>query len=545
MPSPLKYTPPAMASPTIALSWQRSERAGLAPHDLIEVCNNDYDTSSKLLAAAKPVLAKLADTLAGTSAGGLLADRSATLVDSYFGNDRLAAATERIGGRVGSVFDEENTGTNAVATCFETRKPVTIEADEHYLDCLKGFSCYGSPIINPVSGRLEGVIDLMVDGHSTEPLMQAVVGQAVAEITSRLILDYDPDIIESVRAFNALTRRTDDAVVLFSRDFILHNRRSADAIASIDLESLGQLAHDIGGNCGPFTLELHSGKHATVESVSLDRKGMTLLRIRDGIRTRPIVPRPAMTTLSVTENLNRRLAELAESSSNTLIWGERGAGRSSAGIDVAGPDAVILYAPSISAVDPGELVDRVVLIEDIQSLDAASTHIVEGLARRTRRLIVTATEDARTDPSMSYLGSLCPEWVELPPLRERLADLPDLTTVILRQLSITAAQHHRLTQPTMDLLQTHRWPGNLAEFRSVLEYALRRRPVGDITIDDLPHRYQSKGRIRAGLTPFELAEYDLIERSLAIYGGNKVRTARHLGISRSKLYARLRYFRAN
>jgi DNA-binding NtrC family response regulator len=57
--------------------------------------------------------------------------------------------------------------------------------------------------------------------------------------------------------------------------------------------------------------------------------------------------------------------------------------------------------------------------------------------------------------------------IEMPPLRERTADIPVLAANFLR----TAARPLALAPETLAILQRHNWPGNLRELRNVLEYA--------------------------------------------------------------------------
>ncbi|MFV0472875.1 MAG: helix-turn-helix domain-containing protein, partial [Pikeienuella sp.] len=58
---------------------------------------------------------------------------------------------------------------------------------------------------------------------------------------------------------------------------------------------------------------------------------------------------------------------------------------------------------------------------------------------------------------------------------------------------------------------------------------------------DLPTRFQAKPG-RTNLTVLERAERDAIVRTLAVCKGNKTQAAARLGLGRSTLYVRLRYF---
>ena len=538
----LKHSPPPMATPEIALSWRRSEMAGLSPDDTIAVAC-EFDPSSRLVGAAEPVLKHLGGVLDGMPAGGLLADRSATIVGRYFGDSGLAVATEKVGGQLGIVFDEERTGTNAIATAHEIRSPVMVRASEHFLGCMRGFSCYGAPIINPVSQRLEGVIDIMSGVDADERWLQAILDRTVREIQQRLMIDYDPDVLASLASFNALSRRTDDAVILFGRDFVLHNRQTIDILGSVGIDPLDSLAFEFRGRSGTAEVELAPGCLYTVDSVQVAGEGYSLLRIHDEQLPRVMIPRGDPRQRSETGRRDDKIAALAGATENVMIVGERGSGRSAAARRVA-PDAEMLdgatVTPQMIATAPGGLL----VIEHVHLLSPGAAQALADRAcdGSTRVVMTTTAAPARDDPA-AHLGSLCPEWLELRALRERLTELPTIASDLLDSMTHDGSSGLRLSAAAVDLLRTHDWPGNLAELANVLDYARTQRQEGDIVVADLPERYQRGAQTRPGLTPMEQTERDLIVRTLATFAGNKVHTAKHLGISRSKLYDRLKYFR--
>ncbi|MFD6058271.1 sigma-54-dependent Fis family transcriptional regulator [Rhodococcus wratislaviensis] len=535
---------PQLLRPAIAMSWRRSESFGLEPaNPIVGPAKLEFDASSRLLQAATPVLDSVRESLSGVRAGGLLADSSGTIVGRFFGDADLAASTDRFGGCLGMPFDESRTGTNAIATCVETREPVTVVGEEHFLECLKSFDCYGLPIINPVTRRLEGVIDLMVDTgfeHRQRRALEVVLDRMVREISMRFLADYDPDVQHSLIAFHALVRRTDDPVVLFGRDFVLHNRRALDELSTSDLSELEQHAM-AGGHSTEVRLILESGREVAVQVASPSHGQPALLRVRSNVRERSPVPRTLGRTKSVTDRIDERLDALAARRTPVLVIGERGTGRSRAAHRIAGKGAVVVSAADF-AHEPVTDSTAALVIEEADCLSSrAVAEVAETIRAGNRRVVMTTVRDAG-HKDIDYLGGLCTEWVELPPLRERTEDVAQIANSILRELHAGRAPQVRLSTPVIDLLRRHRWPGNLAELAAVLAEISSRRSAGDISITDLPTRYQRLSAVRSKLTPFEQAEWQLIERTLVACDGNKVHTAKRLGISRSKLYARLRYF---
>ena len=136
--------------------------------------------------------------------------------------------------------------------------------------------------------------------------------------------------------------------------------------------------------------------------------------------------------------------------------------------------------------------------------------------------------------------------VELPPLRERVEDIPALASELLGEF---ATRHGRETSgnippETQRLLAGYAWPGNVRELRNVLEQAVlvARRPSLEPSL--LPDALQ-RGPSRAELikipigTPMEAVEREVILRTLAAHEGNKTATAEALGISRRSIYNKL------
>jgi DNA-binding NtrC family response regulator len=154
--------------------------------------------------------------------------------------------------------------------------------------------------------------------------------------------------------------------------------------------------------------------------------------------------------------------------------------------------------------------------------------------------------------------------VHLPPLRERKEDLHLLVDHFLRRYGPELGKNVTQLGPgVMDLFYSHNWPGNLRELQSVLKQALLRShgsvllasslpPLGAAQDRPAPPAGKSpdldriiQERLAAGATNLhaevtELVERHLLSRVLAHTGGNLLRSARLLGITRGTLRAKLR-----
>jgi sigma-54 specific flagellar transcriptional regulator A len=83
--------------------------------------------------------------------------------------------------------------------------------------------------------------------------------------------------------------------------------------------------------------------------------------------------------------------------------------------------------------------------------------------------------------------------VQVPPLRERLEDLPVLIDHLLRRQGQNAGRHIRLDKGAMRCLAANRWPGNVRELANLLERLAILYPDQVVTADDLPERYRASG----------------------------------------------------
>ena len=127
--------------------------------------------------------------------------------------------------------------------------------------------------------------------------------------------------------------------------------------------------------------------------------------------------------------------------------------------------------------------------------------------------------------------------IRIPALRERRDDILPLAAAFLRERAGAA----ELTPAAIEALCRHEWPGNVRELRNVLERALI---VCDGRVIDVAHLGL---RARTALPPSSITdlgtlEQRAVERAMQEAGGNKVRAAKQLGISRMQLYGRLRKF---
>ncbi|MGN6530014.1 MAG: sigma-54 interaction domain-containing protein [Burkholderiaceae bacterium] len=137
--------------------------------------------------------------------------------------------------------------------------------------------------------------------------------------------------------------------------------------------------------------------------------------------------------------------------------------------------------------------------------------------------------------------------VTVPPLRERLADLPVLGAALLAELARESRLPTRtLSDEAVDELARHDWPGNVRELRNVLAQAVLLGEGETVSAPDvrrvLPAAAPTPTPEARGATLAQqvaVAERAAIAQALAAAAGNKSRAARRLGISRATLYEKM------
>jgi sigma-54 specific flagellar transcriptional regulator A len=80
--------------------------------------------------------------------------------------------------------------------------------------------------------------------------------------------------------------------------------------------------------------------------------------------------------------------------------------------------------------------------------------------------------------------------IEMPALRERIEDLPELVDAITRQLRDNGRGHVALSDEAIATLARHRWPGNVRELSNLIERLSVLHPNGTVRAADLPARYR-------------------------------------------------------
>lgn len=161
----------------------------------------------------------------------------------------------------------------------------------------------------------------------------------------------------------------------------------------------------------------------------------------------------------------------------------------------------------------------------------------------TNQDLTRAVAEKRFREDLFYRLNVVP--IRVPPLRERLADLPLLVDHFLARYNRRHGTRKRLTDRALDKLLSHDYPGNVRELENLVEQAAA-LSVGDLiepedfTFARVDERQASAGESRRLSDVVDEAERAAILASIARHPGDLAAVARELGISPTTLWRKMK-----
>jgi DNA-binding NtrC family response regulator len=123
--------------------------------------------------------------------------------------------------------------------------------------------------------------------------------------------------------------------------------------------------------------------------------------------------------------------------------------------------------------------------------------------------------------------------LDLPPLREKAADIPLLVSAFVKEFCIREKKTLTVSDEVMEIFQNCNWPGNTRQLKNVIERAVVLAKGDMITLKELPEEFTLKGKTETPLNKtLKDLEIQAIKNALNECEGNKSKSAKMLGISR-------------
>jgi sigma-54 dependent transcriptional regulator, acetoin dehydrogenase operon transcriptional activator AcoR len=549
---------------------------------------------SDLVAFADAEISHLHRQLAGSGHSILLTDLDAVVL-SYYGDASFMGAATKTGLLPGAVWSERQGGTNGMGTCLAEREPLIVHREQHFLSRNTGLTCCAAPIFDH-RGELLAALDVSAESDRAQQHTLVLVNMSAQTIENRLFLHRFRD------AFVVRFHSRPELIGTWSEGIIALDMNGA--IAGVDRNALFQLGWKTAQELvnSPLERAFNISLPALLRrSRSRSFHPLPIYEARHGGRFFAVAQEPesvrralraaktslrdrgaAVPATSALDQLNlgdpamahnvRAAKRVALRDIPVLLIGETGTGKENfaRALHAASPRAqrpfiavtsASLSAPllqaEIAAAQGGTLFLAKVgeltaplqaalldVLERREALQSATTSVridVRVIAATSATLEDKVRHGEFREDLFYRLQGLV---LTLPALRERRDK-----RALVRQLfaeEAADAPSVRLSEPLIDHLCAHRWPGNLRQLRNALRTMIARRSRDELAIADLPADHGlgatgAKGAASAAnrLNTLEKAEREVLLRELELEHCNLSRLARKLGVSRNALYRKM------
>ncbi len=211
-------------------------------------------------------------------------------------------------------------------------------------------------------------------------------------------------------------------------------------------------------------------------------------------------------------------------------------------------DGGTLFIDEVSELPEGAQAKLLRAVETRRIMPVGSTQEIEvdvRLVAATNRNLQERVKEGRFREDLYYRLRVAE--IYLPPLRERIEDIPLLVDHFVREIcEDTGRPPLTVTPEAMKVLMRYPWPGNVRELRNTLEGVIVFCKGDRIDVDDLPEHIRTTHAVgndifRPGMTMEEL-EREAIRRTLEFTKGKRTEAARLLGISLRTLQRKIKEY---
>jgi transcriptional regulator of acetoin/glycerol metabolism len=461
-------------------SWQRSQEYGVSPEIVEPAWAGEVPDDSLFYQCGQEVLAGLHQTLSNEPLSLMLTDAEGLVLNRFSGDSSLLRALDRVHLAPGFAFSEREAGTNGLGLALADRVPTLVRAEEHYSASLRTYTCAAVPVMDPVTGHLEGSINITT-WSKTSPGLLLALAQSAATNTSTLMFSRSQG--------RAAPAKPQGGVFRVRRPYLEPAAGTMRAMSAPWTAALEQATATLARGNAVAAIGEHGSGRATLLGQAL-RQAHPASRILCAT-----VPSPEMVD----------------------AW-------------------LALWTPELSKSDTA------IIIENADFLPAWAAHELAAHARNilsssprapgAAPSLLWAFSAEQLDHVPQPLRESVETVVPVPSLRERPSDVMPLARYAARQtrlrdLDFTPAAERALTD--------HDWPGNVDELVEVVHAAAL--VTETIDVRHLPPGLLS--RCTQKLTRIEKFERDEIVRTLAQPGMSVAAAAVELGISRATIYRRL------
>ncbi len=464
--------------PRLLASWQRSEDYGVPLESIQPVFTGTFDDESLFFQCGKAVLKDLAETLANEPVSLMLTDPSGVVLNRLSGDQSLLRALDDVHLAPGFSYAEREAGTNGLGLALADRVPTLVRAEQHYALSLCTYTCAAVPVLDPVSRRLQGAVNLTTWSASSSDLLLALARSAAGTLSAMML----------ARSQGQHPRPAPRGEV-----FRVETPRLEPGAGTLDDLSAAWT--------GPRGLtEQALGADRIVAALGEPGSGRATLLAQAERRLHP---------------RDRILAASAPAPQDAQAW-------------------MALWSPELAKPHTA------VVMCDVDALPLWAAEQLRDLVLAARTAAVDSsvpfciTAERFTDIP-APLVQLVETVVHVPPLRERPDDILPLAGHIAFRVR---GREVMLTGAAQRALQSYAWPGNVKELVQAVRHAATRAEIVDV--QHLPPHLLSGSAHR--LSRIEAFERDEIVRVLSRPGISMHKAAHELGMSRATVYRKIAHY---
>ena len=518
---------------------------------------------SQVAATVDRVIDERRDELERSGMSLHFTDSDGVIRMQWIGGDELGRHLSTIDVCPGFSVSESVVGTNS-ATALLVREPILVHGSEHFAHQFHDLTTGGMAIVHPISHRMLGGLHLVGWNSSTSPMALSWLLELVSEVERQLEHSSSRNERLLMDSFLRENRDSRHPVVALNKQTILTNAAAANLLGATDQAILSEHASRVLTGSRPTTseIEMSTGLTLKVSSTMVrDRHHVAgvIMRLKRISAENPTRPLPAQGTIPGLAGSGARWQAMArqittETSRSILLVGDRGTGKAAIARAVStGRATCEIDATELSSADAEVWIRRIneLVDEDTDTVILTHAHLLDDeiggtvlqtLSRlpKTMRVIATSSSWPSSNNAAQELLGAFEVIVEVPLLRDRSEDIPELVTALSAQRVATRGGAAPKWMPdAVQALTRIEWPKNVTSLQVVVNQVLSRVTTGYVGVRDLPPHVAVEATGRR-LSELERAEVKTILQAMQKADGNKHKAAEALGIARSTLYRKIR-----
>lgn len=607
-----------IVSPLLEKSWKRCMKSGVDPYGGYGTKISDKNfkkivkENKELLEISKPIMENLNSLVFGTGFVMVLSDKNGVILH-VIGEKNIKEEARKLLFSPGSVWTEEEVGTNAIGTCIKERKPIQIIGCEHFCKTHHNWTCSAAPIRNN-KGEILGVINMSGYSSAAHKHTLGVVVAAAYSIENELYLSKSHAMIDTT--VEAIV----DGIIIIDKDYKINRiNKAGEIILGLERNALdGKDIRSILGNSIfkdkdsfqkriDWDFMIHEKRipcNVKISPITLDNniEGMTILfkEMKDVHKTVNIVSGNKatytfdniLTKSPKTKKSIKEAKKYARTKGCVLIEGESGTGKELFAHAIHnyssrrdGPFVAIncaslpndLVESELFGYEKGAFTGAVkggkigkfelanggtLFLDEIGEFpfnlqakllrvldDYRITRIGGNVSKKLDVRVITATnrnlalEVKRKKFREDLYYRLNVFKVRIPPLRERVEDIPILANHFLKRLNLLNGTHKKIDKDFFESIEMCSWKGNIRELENLIERLYYLAEDDKITMELLPEDiFRTEMFEEDNILSIEEQEKKLIIKALEKTNGHVIEAGEITDISKSAMYRKLKKY---